>query len=232
MRTVRLLSGGAAQGLVEQVRPAFQARTGCTIDVVFGAVGAMKARLLSGEPVDLLALSRALIDELAQAGHVLTPSIRDIGAVPTAVAVRTTDAPPALATASDLRMALREADEIHFPDLKLSTAGIHFAKVLRDLGLWEPLADRLRPAPNGATAMSALAASTSARPIGCTQATEILSTPGIVVAAPLPPGCALATTYTCAVAGHAAAPREAEALIALLTSDADRDARRHLGFTW
>jgi molybdate transport system substrate-binding protein len=89
----------------------------------------------------------------------------------------------------------------------------------------------LRPAPNGATAMSALAASTSARPIGCTQATEILSTPGIVVAAALPPGCTLATTYTCAVTGHAAAAEEAASLIALLTRDADRDARRRLGFS-
>lgn len=229
MKTVRLLSGGAAQGLVESMRPAFEA-SGCTIDGVFGAVGAMRARLLSGEPADLLILSRALIDELAQVGHAVPASIKDIGAVPTAVAVRTADAPPALGTAGDLRTALREAGEIHFPDPALATAGIHFAKVLRDLGVWEPLADRLRPAPNGATAMRALAASTSRNPIGCTQATEILSTPGIVVAAPLPPGCALTTTYTCAVTGHAAAPLEAASLIALLTSDADRDARRALGF--
>ena len=230
MTAVRLLSGGAAQGLVESVRPAFKARTGCTIDGVFGAVGAMKARLLSGEPADLLVLSRALIDELAQVGHVAAASIRDIGAVPTAVAVRTRDKPPTLGTAGDLRTALREADEIHFPDPELATAGIHFAKVMRHLGIWDELAGRRRPAPNGATAMAALAASTSNRPIGCTQATEILSTAGIVVAAPLPPGCALATTYTCAVARHAAAPRDAESLIALLTGDANRDARRALGF--
>jgi molybdate transport system substrate-binding protein len=136
-----------------------------------------------------------------------------------------------LASAGDLRAALREADEIHFPDPELSTAGIHFAKVMRELGVWEPLADRLRPAPNGAMAMKALAASKSARPIGCTQATEILSTPGIVVVAPLPPGCALATTYTCAITGHAAAPDQAASLIALLTSDTDRNARRQLGFS-
>ena len=230
MKAVRLLSGGAAHGLVEQVRPAFEAATGCIIDGVFGAVGAMKARLLSGEPADLLILSHALIDELAHVGHVVPATIRDIGAVPTAVAVRTADTPPTLATAGDLRTALREADEIHFPHPELATAGIHFAKVMRELGLWEPLANRLRPAPNGAAAMSALAASTSAKAIGCTQATEILSTPGIIVAAPLPPGCALATTYTCAVTGHAAAPEEAASLIGLLTSDADRDARRRLGF--
>ncbi len=228
--TVRLLSGGAAQGLVESVRPAFEAQSGCTIDGVFGAVGAMKARLLSGEPADLLILSRALIEELARIGHVVRTSVRDIGEVPTAVAVRAGDAPPRLDTAGGLRDALRAADEIHFPDPELATAGIHFAKAMRELGLWEPLADRLRPAPNGAAAMKALAASTSARPIGCTQATEILSTPGIVVAAPLPPGSALATSYTCALTGHAAAREAAASLIDLLTSDSDREARRRLGF--
>ena len=230
MKPVRLLSGGAAQGLAARVRPAFEARTGCTIDGVFGAVGAMKARLLSGEPADLLILSRTLIDELALAGHVVPASIRTIGDVATAVAVRSGDAAPRLDTAGDLRDALRAADEIHFPDPDLATAGIHFAKVMRDLGVWDELADRRRPAPNGATAMAALAASANARPIGCTQATEILSTPGIVVAAPLPPGCALTTTYACAVTSRASAPDEAALLIGLLTSDADRDARRALGF--
>jgi len=230
MKTLRILSGGAAQGLVESVRPAFEAENGCTIDGVFGAVGAMKARLLSGEPADLLILSHALVDELAHVGHVVPATIRDIGAVPTSVAVRSGDKPPPLATQDDLRSALRAADEIHFPDPELATAGIHFAKVLRELGLWDQLASRLRTAPNGAAAMRALAASTSRHPIGCTQATEILSTPGIVLAADLPPGCALATTYTCGVTGHAAASNGAAALIALLTSDADRDARRRLGF--
>jgi molybdate transport system substrate-binding protein len=230
VKVIRLLSGGAAQGLVESVRPAFEAKTGCTIEGVFGAVGAMKARLLSGEPADLLILSRALIDELARVGHAAPDSIRDIGDVPTAVAVRSGDARPRVDSAGDLRDALRTADEIHFPDPELATAGIHFAKVMRDLGVWDELAERRRPAPNGATAMRALAASTGTRAIGCTQATEILSTPGIVLAAPLPPGCALATTYTCAVASRAAAPQNAESLITLLTSDANHEARRALGF--
>ena len=231
MKAVRLLSGGAAQGLVEQVRPTFEAATGCTVDGVFGAVGAMKGRLLSGEPADLVVLSRALIDELAQVGHVASPSVRDIGAVPTALAVRSGDPAPALDTAGDLRAVLRAADEIHFPDPELATAGIHFARVMRELGLWEPLADRLRPAPNGAAAMQALAASRGGKAIGCTQATEILATPGIVAVAALPPGCALATTYTCAVASHATSHDEAALLIDLLTSDSGRDARRAIGFS-
>ena len=230
MTALRLLSGGAAQGLVEAVRPAFEAKSGCTIDGVFGAVGAMKARLLSGEPADILILSRALIDELAGVGHVAPASVRDIGAVPTSVAVRNGDARPAVASADELRTALRGADEIHFPDPELSTAGIHFARVLRDLGLTDEIVGRLRPAPNGATAMKALAGSQARHAIGCTQATEILSTAGIALVADLPPGCDLATTYSCGITSRAAAPREATALAGLLTDPAGRDARRRLGF--
>lgn len=230
MKKLRLLSGGAAQGLVESVRSAFEAASGCAIEGTFGAVGAMKARLLAGEPADLLILSRALIEELAEAGHAAPASIKDIGVVPTSVAVRHVDDRPALGTADDLRAALQASDEIHFPDPELATAGIHFAKVMRDLGVWEQLADRRRPAPNGAAAMRALAESRARWPIGCTQATEILSTPGIVLVAPLPPGCTLATTYTCAITNRAAAPAVAAALIQSLTADADRDARRRLGF--
>ena len=102
--------------------------------------------------------------------------------------------------------------------------------MLKDLGIDAEVAGRLRTAPNGATAMKALAASTARRPIGCTQATEILSTPGIVLVASLPPGCALATVYTAAVGAKAEAATEAARLLALLTDAAGREARRRLGF--
>jgi molybdate transport system substrate-binding protein len=230
MKPFRILSGGAAQGLVEALRPAFEAATGCTIAGTFGAVGAMRARLLAGEPADLVILTRALIDGLAKDGHVAAGSAADLGTVETAVAVRLSDAPPAVGDADALRMALLKSDEIHFPDPEQATAGIHFARVLRALGIWDEVASRLKTAPNGATAMRALAASTGRRPIGCTQATEILSTQGIVLVAPLPPTCALATIYTAAVTTKAEAPVEAAQLMAMLTAADGRENRRRLGF--
>jgi molybdate transport system substrate-binding protein len=141
-----------------------------------------------------------------------------VARVATSVAVRTGDPLPDVATADGLRAALAVADEIHFPDPALATAGIHFAKVLRQLGLWDRVNGRLRLAPNGATAMRALAASTAQHPIGSTQETEILSTPGVVLVAPLPPGCDLTTVYTAAVTTTAQAPAEAAQLIARLES--------------
>ena len=230
MKIVRVLSGGAAQGLVEALRPSFEATTGAAIEGAFGAVGAMRDRLLAGESADVMILSRALIDGLARDGQVLTLSAKDIGAVQTAVAVRSGDPAPAIGNAAQLRTALLAADSIHFPDPEQSTAGIHFAKVLKDLGIWDEVADRRRSAPNGATAMRELAAATGTRAIGCTQATEILATSGIVLVAPLPAGCDLATIYSCAIATKSQAPAEAAELIASLTGEAARDSRRRLGF--
>jgi molybdate transport system substrate-binding protein len=230
-RILQLLSGGAAQGLVAALQPAFEVESGCTIDGIFSAVGAMRDKLLAGEPADLVILSRALIEALARDGHVDGASARDLGAVATASAVRQGDARPVVGDRESLRDALLAADEIHFPDPARATAGIHFAKVLEELGIAAPLAGRLRSAPNGATAMAALARSSSDRPLGCTQATEILATPGIALAAPLPPGCDLATVYTAAVTRKTQAPHEAAKLIARLTSEAAADTRRRLGFT-
>ena len=52
MKTLRILAGGAAQSLVEKARPGFEAAGGCIIDGTFSAVGAMRDRLLAGEPAD------------------------------------------------------------------------------------------------------------------------------------------------------------------------------------
>jgi len=115
-------------------------------------------------------------------------------------------------------VALAAADEIHFPDPAQATAGIHFAKVIRQLGQWDNVVNRLRLAPNGATAMKALAASKAPHPIGCTQETEIRITPGVTLVAPLPPGCDLTTIYTAAVVTGTRMAAEAAALIARLGS--------------
>ena len=229
-RQLVVLSGGAAQGLVGDLAARFKAETGREIDGNFGAVGAMRDKLLAGAPADLLILTRALIDALTVQGHVVPGSAVDIGTVATAVAVRSGDPAPAVDDPAQLSAALLAADEIYLPDPAQATAGIHFAGVLDRLGIAAAVASRLRPFPNGMTAMRALAAATGARPLGCTQVTEILATPGVRLVAPLPDPLGLATLYTAAVATRAALPDAARALAALLVGAEARGARQRLGF--
>lgn len=230
MKNVNILSGGAAQGLVASLAPAFKISTGFDIAGEYGAVGAMADKLRNGVPADLVILTAALVATLADETLVVPASITDVGLVETAVAVRTGDPKVSVGDAASLRAALLAADTIFAPDTKASTAGIHVAKVLARLGIAEAVADRLKVYPNGATAMRHLAASDAARPIGCTQSTEIIATPGIVLSGPLPPGCELKTMYTAAVTTHAANAEAAQALIDLLIGADARELRGLAGF--
>ncbi len=225
-----ILSGGAANGLVSALAARFKQETGADIDGTFGAVGAMRDKLVGGANADLLILTAALIAELTKAGHVVASSAADLGAVATGVAVRSGDPAPAIGGADALRAALRAADSIYFPDPRLATAGIHFAKVLERLGIADEVAPRLCTFPNGQTAMAALAAQPAGRPIGCTQITEILNTKGVSLVGDLPAEFALATVYTVGICAKAQAPELARRFAALLTGEGSRDLRRKLGF--
>ena len=68
---IRVLSGGAAQALVGQLRERFAAETGCAIEASFGAVGAMKDKLLAGDACDVLILTDSLIAQLMAEAHVV-----------------------------------------------------------------------------------------------------------------------------------------------------------------
>lgn len=223
--TLRFVSAGAAQGLVKQVA----AREGPAIDGIFGAVGAMRDALAAGERCDIVILTRAQVAELASAGVVTEGSIRDLGTVATAVAVRARDPHPRVTDAATLRAALEAADAIYFPDPVKATAGVHFAKVMRELGVHDALAARFRTYPNGSTAMAAMSQA-AGHPIGCTQATEILATPGVALVAPLPAGLDLHTTYTAAVRVGTSQAREAARFIEAMTGPASAAQRREAGF--
>lgn len=231
MSTISLLSGGAAEGLVKALAPAFEARMGVSVAAHFGAVGAMRQKLLAGGPTDIVILTRGMVDALAHDGLVVADSIADIGSVPTAVAIRRGDPRPDVASSPALALALRDAAEIHVPDLERSTAGIHFAGMLAKLGLGERLAPALRPHANGTTAMAALAASPMPGALGCTQATEIIAQPGVELVGLLPEDLALSTLYSAALCVGASNNSEAEAFIAQLSSPSAGAIRRSLGFS-
>ena len=230
MTDLNILSGGAAHGLVASLAPKFKALTGLGIEGEFGAVGAMADKLRTGTPADILILTAALIAKLAGENLVVSASISDVGVVETALAVRTGDPMVSVGDAASLRAAFLAADAIFVPDTKVSTAGIHVAKVLQQLGIAGEVSARLKIFPNGATAMRQMAASDANRPLGCTQSTEIISTEGVMLSGSLPPGCELSTVYTAAVTTQAVNAAAAQALIDLLIGAEQREWRQRAGF--
>jgi molybdate transport system substrate-binding protein len=219
------MSAGAAHALVQANARA----AGIEVAGTFGAVGAMLERLDAGDPCDVVILTRAQVDALAKSERVVASTVAPLGRVATSIAVLESDPPPDVASEEALRSALLAADAIYFPDPSRATAGIHFAKVIATLGIAERVAGRVRNFPNGATSMREMAGA-GGHPIGCTQATEILATPGIRLVGPLPRGLDLETTYAAAVDARSAQRQEAAAFVARLTANAAKRERERMGF--
>jgi molybdate transport system substrate-binding protein len=228
--TLHLLSAGAALGLVKAIQPAFEAQTGATLSARFGAVGAMKEALRAGDPCDLMIVTDAMIDELAASGELLGTTRATLGRVRTGIAVCSGVAKPEVATAEALKAALLAASAIYFPDPVRATAGIHFAEVMRQLGVHDLLVPRFRTFPNGATAMREMAACATPGLIGCTQVTEINYSPGVELVGALPQRFELVTAYTATVSAKATEAALAQTLIAMLTGEESRALRETGGF--
>ncbi|HEY8051042.1 MAG TPA: substrate-binding domain-containing protein [Ramlibacter sp.] len=221
---LKLLSGGAAQALVGRMKGARD------VQGTFGAVGAMRDKLLAGEACDVLILTQALIDELTRQGQVVAGSAAPLGVVKTGVAVKSGEPRPDISSRDALQAALRGASAVYFPDPQKATAGIHFMKVLKALGVDEELRDRMRTFPNGATAMGEMAQAAARGAIGCTQVTEILHVAGVDLVGLLPKEFELATVYTAAVCTQARSPEAAREFVQLLAGEQAAGARLECGF--
>lgn len=228
--TIRVLSAGAAKGLVGDLTGGFTAATGETIDGTFSAVGAIRQHFEAGAPCDVLILTTQQLGELEAAGLVQPGSVAPIGTVRTAVAVLQGQPLPDISTSAAFAAAMRAASAVFMPDPHQSTAGIHVRQVLEALGLADEIAPKLRAFPNGETAMRTLAEEAPVGGIGTTQTTEILYTKGLTLVGPLPPAHALSTVYAAAVSATAQAPAAAAALVAQLTGPDSAALRRASGF--
>ncbi|MES3002503.1 MAG: substrate-binding domain-containing protein [Pseudomonadota bacterium] len=229
-KTIHLLSGGAAQGLVAGSKVGFAASHGADVQGTFGAVGAMRDKLLAGEPCDVVILTQALIEQLAADGHVDGKTVTPLGLVKTGVAVKDGEPHPDTSTAASLKAALQGASAIYFPDPVKATAGIHFMEVMKSLGVDVELASSFKSFPNGAAAMRAMAQDAGKGAIGCTQVTEILFAPGVELAGLLPTEFELATVYTAGVATKAQDPQAAREFIAMLSGEEAAALRKSGGF--
>ena len=196
---------------------------GGQVDLMFDAVTTMTEQVRGGKV-------KALATQLTSGGHLRAGTARPLGVVKTGVAVKNGQARPAVSTPAELKAALLAATGVYIADPVKSTAGIHFMKVLKALGLEQALANTLRPFPNGAAAMTALAASKEAGLIGCTQNTEILLIDGVELIADLPKEFELATVYTAAIGTLAQSAENAAQFIALLSGPGSAALRATCGF--
>jgi molybdate transport system substrate-binding protein len=227
---LQVLSAGAAKAVVTALAGTFRQRPGDGVAATFDAAGAVRARLVAGDPCDVVILPKPMLQALADDGHVARESIASLGRVSTGIAIPHGAPLPAVGNAAALRTTLERASALYCPDRERATAGIHFERMLRELGIHDRVASRIRAHPNGAAAMAAMAAAGDPEAVGCTQASEILYTPGVTLVGPLPEPFALVTDYGTAVAAKSNRVQAARKFCALLVGSQTRALREQSGF--
>jgi molybdate transport system substrate-binding protein len=220
--TLRILSGGAAQAVVEKIAAEFQRATGHDVSAEFSAVGAMKAKVVAGEPVDVVILTAALVDDLTVQGLVVAGSRADLGRVGTGVAVRAGTPLPDVSNANALRGNMVAANRIVCPDPAVATAGKVVMSVVERLGIAAHMKNKMQFFPNGYAAMRWLAASTGTLEMGITQITEILPNKAVTLAGPLPDELQVKTVYSAGLAARTQHSGAANDFLARLTAPAAR----------
>jgi molybdate transport system substrate-binding protein len=226
--SLSLFSAGATQPAVMAAVPGFAAQNGLTIHFTFGSVGSLRDQILTGTSgADVAIVTPAIVTALDAQSFVHAGSRVDLAQVGAGLAVRTADQPPDISDSDKFKAVLLAADEIYYADPMLATAGMAFMRVCTTLGI----AATCAAAPNGkghiaaggAEAMAAMAISTATNVVGCTQISEIKSTPGVKLVGEYPAApmnLQVRTVYTAIIVEGTPNLTNAQLLVSFLSGGA------------
>jgi len=224
-------AAGAAKELVVRIDASFTQASGHRIKASFDTVGAQGERVKQGARPDVVILSSRAITELDKLGLIDETSVRDVGDVQVGLAVMATGKGsarplPDISTADTLRQTLLTASSIAYADpARGATAGAHFAKVTRALGIADQLAGKVTVLPFGVEVIEAVAA--GKYELGVSQSSEIMQHRGVRYIGALPAPHQLETRYQ--VAALKGSPAGA-LLASFLGGESGRVASRDTGF--
>jgi molybdate transport system substrate-binding protein len=217
---IRVMTSGAFTAAYLQLIPEFERTARDKIVTAYGASmgnapDSIPSRLERGEPVDVVILAAAALEELIKQGKVIPGSRIDLVRSSIGMAVRVGAPKPDIGTVDALKRTLLEAKSIAYSD---SASGVYLSQeMFQRLGIAEQVREkckRIASEPVGAVVARGDAE------IGFQQISELLPVPGIDYAGPLPPEVQKVTVFSAGVAAGAKHADAARALIKFLASPA------------
>jgi molybdate transport system substrate-binding protein len=219
--TLKVLSAGAVQSMVEALGREFERASGHTLDLNFNTAGAQRDRVKGGEPADLVILSESIIADLEKLGLFVPGSVTDLGRTVTGVAIREGAPLPDISTPEAFKQALLKAKTVAYTDPKAGgSGGIMFAALLERLGIADAVNKKAVLGKRGTEVAVSIAEGRAE--IGTTFISEVLPVKGVKVVGPLPGELHTANTYTAAIPASSANRAAATALLRALTDPATR----------
>ncbi|MFL5063205.1 MAG: extracellular solute-binding protein [Xanthobacteraceae bacterium] len=209
---VKVMSSGGLKAVITQLADAFTRASGRKLVPTFGPPAAIKVRIESGEAVDVAVLAAPLIDALVSQGKLAEAT--ELARSGLGIAVRAGAPKPDIASVEAFRRTLLAAKSIVAGDPAAGGAsGIHFAKVIEQLGIADAVMAKTRL--NSGSYNAEFVARGEAE-LAIQQISEILPVKGAELVGPLPPGVQATTVFKAAIGTNAPEPAAAKELIAFL----------------
>ena len=216
------------QGVMDAIGPAFEQTSGHRLTLSFNTSKMLLQALRTGAAPDVLVITREGIDGLAAEGMVAPGSDVTFARSGVGVAVRLGAPKPDIATPEALERAVLTARAIGYSDPAGGGAsGVHFEKVLRQLGIAEAVKPKIKYPPVGTYTAEMLL--TGEVDLAVQQISELNFVRGIELVGPLPAALQLTTVFVGGIHAKARQPEAARVLLSFLRSPQAGEAFRAQG---
>jgi molybdate transport system substrate-binding protein len=185
------------QSAMEELMPEFEKASGHTVKALYATSAANTERVRKGERADLAIVSAEQWDGLRQDGKLSPGSRVIIARTGIAVFVKKGAQRPSLASVDDVKRALLGAGSIAVAEPSRSPVGRHVVPLLDRLGIAAAVKPRLRLAASDADAIEAVAKGEAQ--LGLAETIDIMVSPDVQAAGPLPSDIQSFTTFAAAV---------------------------------
>jgi molybdate transport system substrate-binding protein len=209
--------------VLAEVGHQFEQTSGYRLKITTDLPAGFARRVSEGEPFDLLITASATLDAWIQEGRLVRETRTDLARSGIGVAVRAGAAKPDLSTTDAFKGALLNARSIAFLPIG---SGLHVASLIEQMGIRDAVMPKvIRPDTDIVCELVAR----GEVDLGMVVITQILTTPGVELAGPLPPGAQAYITFSGAVSATSKVRGAALQLMNFLKGDAAREVMRRQG---
>jgi molybdate transport system substrate-binding protein len=220
---IHVWTARAIATVLAEIGPQFERSTGYALNVISDLPTGFARRWKMGEPVDLIITGTGGMAEWITERRVDPATLTNIARSAIGVAVREGAPKPDISSVEAFKRALLEAKSIAY--LRVGS-GVHVDTVIGRMGIAEAIKTKVtRPDTD---IVSELVARGEVE-VGIVVITQILTTPGVALAGPLPPEMQSHVTFAAAVGAKATSPDVAKRLIRFLTEPAAGAVMRRQG---
>jgi molybdate transport system substrate-binding protein len=224
-----VMSVGAVRSAFADATARWEAASANKVRASFDPAGDVRKKIAAGQDADVIILPVESFQQLERDGVVVAGSVRDLGGVAMAAAVREGAPVPDVTTTEGLRRTLLGAKSVTYMDPQRGTSGKHFDEtILPRLGIRDEVRAKATLGEGGYIAEKVANGDIE---IAFHNLTEILPVKGVTIAGLLPAELQRPTVYSGAVTRSSKHPAEAQALLDYLSSPAGRKSFLDRGFT-